>query len=325
MEAPRTARRSDDMPMNSRSTSPGYRRRGPFARRAWLLLAMWAALCGCRSLSNQGPISQSVTTCRQLTQQGINAMERGDWKRAESLLSRAVEMSKTDADARRHYAEALWHRGAMQDALVQLGEARRLAGEDPGLAVRTGELHLALGQINDARRMVGEALRLDPKFAPAWALRGRVAEALGQTQQALADYQRALGYAPENQDLTILVAETYRQLNEPQRALTALQSLADSYTPGEEPQQVLYLEGLALTALRRYDDAVRSLSRAANRERPTPDILYRLAEAQMLNGHAGESQATLQEALALAPDHAASRALAARMALATPASATVLR
>ncbi len=293
--------------------------------RASVVLAALALPCGCKTLSKQGPVPQSVATCRQLTQQGIHAMDRGDWKRAETLLARAVEMSKTDPDARRHYAEALCHREAMQEALLQLDEARKLTGEDPALLVRTGEVHLSLARISDATRMADEALRVDPRFAPAWALRGRVATATGQPRQALADYQRALGYLQGDHDLTILVAETYRELNEPERALAALQLLADGYSPGEEPQRVLYLEGLALTALRRYDDAVRSFSRAASRDRPTAEILYRLAEAEMLNGRWGEAQSTVQEALALAPDHAPSRALAERMALATPASATVVR
>jgi tetratricopeptide (TPR) repeat protein len=310
-------------PIDRRSKAPTHCCR--FLGLAGLLLAWCVATCGCRTLSKQGPVSQSVANCRQLTQQGINATERGDWKRAETLLARAVEMSKTDADARRHYAETLWHRGAMPEALQQLNEARRLTSEDPGLAVRTGELHLALLQVNDATRLADEALRLDPKFAAAWALRGRVAAATGQPRQALANFQRALGYAPEDHELTILVAETYRQLNEPERALAALQSLADNYTPGDEPQQVLYLEGLAMMALRRYDDATRSLSQAANRDRPTPEILYRLAEAEMLNGRVGEAQNTLQEVLALAPDHAPSRALQARMAMATPAGAAAVR
>ena len=294
-------------------------------QRAILLTAWCAIAVGCRTLSNRGPVSQSVATCRQLTQQGTNAMDRGDWKRAESLLARAVQTSATDADARRNYAEALWHRGARQEALTQLEEARRLAGEDPGLAVRTGELYLALGRTADASQMVDEALRLDPKFAPAWALRGRVAGASGQTQAALANYQRALGYAPDDRDTTILVAEAYRQLNEPQRALAALESVADHYSPGEEPQQVLILEGLALGALGRSDDAARRLSQAARRDSPTPEILCRLAEAELLAGRAPEAQHALQHALALDPDHAASRSLAARLAMAPGAAPTITR
>jgi tetratricopeptide (TPR) repeat protein len=294
-------------------------------RAAWIAVAVALALGGCKTLSNQGPISQSVATARQLTQQGVNAMERGDWKRAESLLARAVDLSKIDVDARRHYAEALWHRGAKAEALVQLEESRRLAPEDPSLAVRAGELHLAMGQINNASRMSDEALRLDPKCAAAWALRGRVASALGQPRPALAQYQRALGYAPEDHELPLLVAETYRQLNMPERALVTLQSLAESYPRGEEPQRVLYLEGLAMTALGRYDDAMRVLSAAAHREAPTPEILSQLAEAQLLSGRVAEAQFTLQQALALAPDHAPSRALAARMAPVSPAGATIVR
>jgi tetratricopeptide (TPR) repeat protein len=252
-------------------------------------------------------------------------MERKDWKRAETLLARAVQASPGDTDARRNYAEALWHRGARQEALAQLQEARRLLTEDPALAVRTGEMHLALGQISSAGQMVDDALRMDPKSAAAWALRGRVAAATGQTRSALADYQRALGYAPQDRDISILVAEAYRQLNEPERALATLQSVAESYSPGEEPQQVLVLEGLALTALARYDDASRALTRAAQRDRPTPDILCRLAEAEWLSGQVANAQTTLQRSLALDPDHAGSRALAAQIAMAYQSASTTTR
>ena len=163
---------------------------------------MCVALCGCRTLGGRrGPVSRSVAECRHLTEQGISAMDRGDWKRAESLLAHAVELSCVDVDARRHYAETLWHRGALPEALVQLEEARRLVNTDPALAVRTGEVCLAIGQLGQAQAMADEALGLDPKFAPAWALRGRVAGAAGRGRQALADYQRSLGYAPDNEEV----------------------------------------------------------------------------------------------------------------------------
>lgn len=252
-------------------------------------------------------------------------MERGDWKRAESLLARAVQANPNDAEARRQYAEALGHRGARQEALAQVDEARRIAGEDPALIVRAGELSLALGQTAAAAQRADEALRLDPKFAPAWALRGRVAGASGQPREALADYHRALGYAPDDHAVAIQVAETYRQLNEPDRALVALQSLAARYSHGEEPQQLLYLQGLALGALGRHDDAAHCLAQAARRERPSGEILYRLAEAEMRSGHYAAAQSTLEQALAIEPDHAGSRELARRIALSNHGTATMLR
>jgi Tfp pilus assembly protein PilF len=241
------------------------------------LLALVTLPSGCRTLSSGGPVSQSVTMGRQLTQQANNAMERGDWRRAESLLERAVQTSPADVDARRSYVEALWHKGARQEALTQLEEARKLAPEDPQLAVRTGEVQLALGQTVMAQGLADEALKLDPKCATAWALRGRVAAARGQHRQALADFQRSLGYAADQNDVTIQLAETYRQLNQPAQALVALETLADSYPPGDAPQQVLYLEGLALKALDRQDDAARMLARAAQLDRPSADLLYHLA------------------------------------------------
>jgi tetratricopeptide (TPR) repeat protein len=243
-------------------------------------------------------------------------MDRGDWKRAEALLARAVEASCVDVDAKRQYAEALWHRGALDEALTQLEEARRLVDTDPSLAVRAGEVYQAIGQPGRAKAMADEALRLAPKFAPAWALHGSVAEAAGQPRQALANYQRALGYDPQNQVVAIQVAETYRQLNEPERALMTLQSVADRCPPGDEPQRVLYLQGLALVALGRHDDAARCLSHAATVDQPSPEILCALAEAQLLSGNVASAQSCVQQALALNPNHAASRALSTRMATA---------
>ncbi len=116
--------------------------------------------------------------------------------------------------------------------------------------------------------------------------------------------------------MCILIAETYRQLNEPERALLALQTLADRYPRGEEPQEVLLLEGLALSALSRYDDAARVLAQATQRERPTADLLCSLAQAELMAGRAPHAQYALEQALALDPNHGPSRALSARIATA---------
>jgi len=269
-------------------------------------------LTGCRTL-DRAPVSQSVVEGRQLTQQGVNAMERGDWRRAESLLERAVATNAKDVDARRNYAETLWQRGAKTDALAQFEAARKLDDCDPALAVRTGEIYLALGQTNSASEMVEVALRNDPKFAQAWALRGSVSAGGGKQREALADYQRALGYSPDNYDFALLVAETYRALNEPEQALVALETLAERYPPGEAPQQVLHLQGLTLAALARHDDAARMLAAAAQRDRPNSELLYHLARAEFAAGRPQHAHYALQQALAQDPAHAPSQALAAQL------------
>ena len=100
---------------------------------------------------------QSLTDCRRLSQQGVIALERGEQPKAETLLAQAVAACPVDAEARRHYAEALWRRGAQQEAIAQLEEAGRLAGEDASLWARLAEMHLASGQPDLARQNAEQA------------------------------------------------------------------------------------------------------------------------------------------------------------------------
>jgi tetratricopeptide (TPR) repeat protein len=281
----------------------------------WLV---WLAvlLGGCRLPGHNVPISQPLATCRQLTRQGVTAMERGQPQQAEELLAKAVKSCPTDSEARRYYAEALWQRGARQDAITQLKEAGRQAGEDAALEARLAEMHLAMGNVELARQSAEHAIDLNPKLAAAWAMRGRVMRVTGQPQQSLIDWHRALDYAPDDRSVLTDLAELHRQLNQPQRALQTLQSLADTYPPGEEPQQVLYLVGMAYMALDRYQDAVENLSAAAVRDKPSPELLYCLGEAQLSCGRPAEAASAAQYALALQPNHRPSQELLGRIELA---------
>jgi tetratricopeptide (TPR) repeat protein len=288
---------------------------------AALLLALLSA--GCRLPGREGPVPQSLTDCRRLSQQGVSALERGEQPKAETLLAQAVTACPVDAEARRHYAESLWRRGARQDAIVQLHEASRLAEEDASLWARLAEMYLANGQPELAQQNAERALKLDPKLSTAWAIHGGAMRAVSQPREALADYLRALSYAPTNRAILNEIAELHRELNQPERAIQTLQTLADTYSPGEEPGQVLYLMGLAYVALGRYDDGVESLSAAVTRGGPTPEMFYRLGEAQMLAGHPTEAAVAARQALALQPRHDPSRGLLERLELAQQPQGTI--
>jgi tetratricopeptide (TPR) repeat protein len=274
-----------------------------------MLVLVALAMCGCKSLGRKGPVPEDVAQARQLSQKGLNAMQRGDWAAAETSLSEAVKTCPVDAEARRHYAEAMWRRGEREAALEHLQKAIACAADDTSLIIRAGQMQLALGRPTEARASADHALDLNPQSADGWILRGRVEIAEHHPDHALSDFHRALEYAPKDRELLMETAEVYRQLNRPQRALSTLVSLRETYAPGEEPQQVYYLEGLALQALGRPADAGNSFALALERGQPTADLYYRLGESQLATGRRIEADRAVEQALALDPNHGPSRAL----------------
>ena len=252
-------------------------------------------------------------------------MERGQWEQAESFLAEAIKSSPVDAQARRQYAEALWHRRASSEAVAQMEQACKLAGQDPALVVRAGEMYLEMGRIEDARLRANQAVDASPQLAAGWALRGRVHQATGHIEDALADMHRAISYQRDDQQMLLEVSELYRQLNRPARALCTLQSLKETYSPGEEPQRVFYLEGLALAGLDRYDEAAESFATAIQRDPLDVESYYRLAEIQLLAGRPVDAQRSVHQALSLQPQHEPSRALSERIAMAQGPTAAAYR
>lgn len=270
------------------------------------------------------PVPASLAQSRKLSSEGNDWMEQNQPEKAEQCLAQAVKVCPTDCDARRYYAEALWLRNARPEAAAQLEEACRL-NPDCDLRVRLAEMYLDLGRTDDALHCIDQALRKNLRLAAAWRVRGRAYRALGDQLlaagnrdqanaayvQALNDLHRAAGYDAGDRQVIAETAAVYRSLAQPQRALETMQTLAETYSPGDEPQQVLYLMGLDYMALQspRYDDAAASLAAAANRGRPSPELLYCLAQAQYRGGHSEEAAQSLQRALVIDPQHLLSRQL----------------
>jgi tetratricopeptide (TPR) repeat protein len=275
-----------------------------------------ALVGGCHLTGMDGAASRSLVTSRQLSQQGVAALERGQCEHADELLGQAVRACPSNADAHRSYAEARWSRGFRDDALKEIEAARRLAPENAAILARIAEMRLAMGRTDAAWEAAQQAIALEPKLAPAWVVRARVMHAAGNSTQALADYHRALSFCPDDRSIPCEIAALYLELKQPQRALLAIQGLADKYSPGDEPQEVLYYQGLGYLALHRYNDAADSLSAATLRERPTAEILCRLAQSQWSAGHSAEALAAAEQALSIDPNHKPTLALLAEAQLA---------
>jgi len=283
---------------------------------AVIVLALAATTAGCQLGRAKGPVSPSLVISRQYSQQGVTAMEHGQWDAAEATLAKAVAACPADAEARRNYAEILWQIGRHSDAVAQLDEASRLSPEDAVLHTRIAEMRLALGENEAALAQAEQALNLDPRLSRAWTAHGRILRAAGQPRPALADYHRALGYAPDDRETLLETAATYRQVEEPQRALVVLQSLCDTYTPGEEPTPVLTLLAEIYGQVGRYQDSAGVLAVVLQRGPATPEVLFSMAQCQSQLGHRSEALAAARQAVALNPQHEPSLQLLQRLELA---------
>jgi tetratricopeptide (TPR) repeat protein len=265
-------------------------------------------------LRRGGPNADGVAAARELSRQGVAAMEMGQWQQAEDLLNKSLVSVPDDAATRRWLAETMWHRDAKQDALAQMEEAVRQEPENASLLVRAGEMSLAAGARDMALAHAEQAVRIDPTLAPAWVLRGRCFQQINQPDRALADLQHALEFGPDSSDVLLDVATLYRQRGQPARSLTTLHHLLDTYSPGQEPQNVLVLEGLALMDLGRPQQACETLAAATRRGPATADGLFYLAEAYSAAGDIEQATAAAEQALALNASHQPSRELLLQLA-----------
>jgi tetratricopeptide (TPR) repeat protein len=268
---------------------------------------------GCASMRRQKIVPESIAACRQMSRDGVAAMEMGNWAQARALLEEAVATSPTDLDARRHLAEVLWQTGNRRDAVVHMEAAVKLDPRHAPTVVRAGEMLLAVGATDRAQERARQAISLDPTLAGAWALRGNVHRQQGDATRALADLQQALRYSPHATDILLATAELQYAMGRPERCLTTLHHLLDIYAPGEEPQQALWLEGLAYQATGRPRDAVESLHAATLRGAPQVDLLYQLAVAEQAAGEPAAAANTVRLALAVDTSHQASQVLLAQL------------
>jgi tetratricopeptide (TPR) repeat protein len=262
---------------------------------------------GCCSLSWR-PDADKVVAARELVGRGIEAQQDGRDEEAARLYTQAMELCPVDERCRRQYAEVLWRQGQGQEAIGHMREAVRLSGGDPLLLVHLGEMHLALGDDANALRQAEAAIARRENLAPAWALRGEVYHRRGDVREALACYHRALRYEPLNPPVQIAMAGIHRELGRPERSLAVLDAAVDQCAPAPAPPELLAHHGLALKALGRFEEAVESLTAAAQHGHD-PEIAFQLAEARYLAGDAAGASLAVRQLLQTNPYHEGARQL----------------
>ena len=296
------------MPVLNRTTRTSTASRGfVLLLCGWLLIS---SLAGCRALRCSEPSDATLAAVRRQSLQALDAQQRGQWDQAEALFATAVEQCPADERARHGYAESLWQRGAQDEAVAHMEAAVRLSGNDPERLVQLGGMYLHRGELPKAAQQADRAIAANPQLAGAWALRGQTEQALGQREAALASFHRALSLRANDPQVQLAVADIYARQNRPQRALATLQTLSDTYPPGQVPAEVLIQEAYACRALGRHGDAAAKLAQSTERGNASAQLHFELAQSQLQAGDTSAARQSLQAALARDPHHAGSQKLA---------------
>ncbi len=253
--------------------------------------------CGCRALSNRRP-DHRVVQARQLSSQGVDLLTRNQLRSAETCFSQAIKQCPTDERAHWGISQSLWLSGDRVASIHHMQEAIRLSGENPDYMVRLGEMYLEEGQITDARALAEKVLETRRNNATAWALLGNTWVSEREWDSALQAFHRSMLVQPDNPSVQLAVAEIYRQMGRPQRALATLERMGDQRPGVEINGEVQLAKGLALADLGRQAEAATALT-AASERLPTTDLprQLQLATAQHQIGRFEETKTTLARIL----------------------------
>ena len=272
--------------------------------RILLLLLLLPFLCfssGCRTLRKNRQ-TKNLGAARQLSLRGAALLQQEHYEEATPVFAEALRLSPADERAQWGMAEVLWREGQREEAIQHQMQAIKLSGQNPDLLVRLGEMHLEQGNIAEAMQQVEAALHKNRQHESAWALKGRICRTEGRNQEALNYYHLAMIYNPNNFDARIAVADIYRDIGKPQRALATIEWLADSHIESL-PARAWMLKGQALADLDQPLDANQCMKEAMLCANDDNELLLELAELQFNKGNLADARICLGRALQNNPNN----------------------
>lgn len=261
------------------------------------------ALTGCQSLH---PFAQRtkerIHLARDWANNGIEAFQRGKLQQAKGLFKRATQESPEDFRARANLARTMHQSGETAEAIEQMQVGVQLSGNDPKLLVELGQMYLDVDQLTPAKRQAQLAIDAEPRFAPAYQLLGRIHQSRGQYDEALACFQKAAGYAPEELDVQLDIADTYVASQQQQKALATVEYVLAQHPADSQPSSAVVAKADLLMQMKQESMAVATLERAVRDQPGSKTILVRLAEAQVQTGQLSQARLTAARGREVFPD-----------------------
>jgi cytochrome c-type biogenesis protein CcmH/NrfG len=195
------------------------------------------------------------------------------------------------------------------DAFIAYRGALRIDEHSFEALCGLGEASVRLGDAQGALQWAGRALERKPDDPKALGLRGRARLAMGQTDQALPDLERAASLDPSDLETRLALVSAYRTAQQPDRALNQAAKVAAQFP---EEARAHYVYAALLDAGGRLPEAEQEYRQALRLDGSMTGAKFALALALIhQNKHLDEARRLAAEVDAAQPGDGTAAGLAA--------------
>jgi tetratricopeptide (TPR) repeat protein len=233
--------------------------------------------------------------------------------KAKTYFSNAARELPEDHRLTANLARTEFDQGNIEAGISGMEAAVSHSG-DPTLHVEVGDMHLAAGYWLPANRHADLALEKNHRLSGAWILKGKLAASKGDRQRALKHFHRASGLDSKNEEVQLLIAQTYLAMGRPMQSLSATETLLSQYTVADQPDDVILAKADALVALKQIGPAISVLEMATARPQCSKQIFFQLGQMQLQTGAPERARATLSRGQSVYPNEVVFEQLSASIA-----------
>ena len=189
------------------------------------------------------------------------------WDEAQNFYRDALKRSPDFLEATQGLVDLDFRRGRPTEGLQFLRSQIEAYPNNAALYLLQGESYLGNKQLPEAEHSLTLCVQLDHQNAAAFALLGRVQQALGKSSDAIASYQHAISIAPRNADLYAALGTSFEAQGDWQAAQNAYQRAL-----ALQPDQPMASNNLAYLLLEHNGNVNVALTLALAARRGLPDL-----------------------------------------------------
>ena len=263
------------------------------------------AIAAFLALGTAAPAQELPAALQPLFEEGVRALRAGKLEEAEKAFRGVLAKDPSSAPVHNNLGIVLQERQQHEQAVAEFREAARLDPRYVAPRILLGASLLALGRVSEARKELERAVKLAPKEPLARLQLAKVHERAGDWTGAVEQYQALAQLKPGEPEYVYGLGSAYLHLSE-----WCLREL-DKLDGGSA--RLFQALGHNYRVQGRPDLALTAFTKAAEADPTLPEVHLAMAQIHMEQKRWADARREIERELALVPDSAGARALAARL------------